>query len=133
GAYGAHDPGCGGEGGARRSRPGRQDHRPCPARRRDGGYLHRPPPDPRAGGRDRHPGGRRRHRRLDPLRRPHDPRPQDSGPPQGERGRGHPRLCRRHHPQGGHPEAQGARGRRDLYPGNADEAGRRVRRRGGWV
>ena len=48
----------------RRARPGRQGHRPGPARRRLRGHLHRPAPDPRAGGRDRAPGGRRRRRPL---------------------------------------------------------------------
>ena len=56
----------------RRPRPRRQDHRPRPARRRHGGDLHRPAPDARADRRDGDPGGRRRGRPLDPLRRPHD-------------------------------------------------------------
>ncbi|CAA9463974.1 MAG: B12 binding domain of Methylmalonyl-CoA mutase, partial [uncultured Rubrobacteraceae bacterium] len=111
---------------ARRARPGGQDHRARPARRGDGGDLHRAPPDPRAGRRGDHTGGRRRHRHLHPLRRAHDAPAPHNRPPQGERRRGRPRVLRRHHPQRGHPEAQGARRRRGLHPRNPDEKSCRV-------
>ena len=58
---------------AGRARPRRQDHRPRPTRRGHGGDLHRPAPDAGADRGDGDPGGRRRGRPLDPLRRPHDP------------------------------------------------------------
>ena len=58
----------------RRPRPRREDHRARAARRGHGGDLHGPAPDARADRRDRDPGGRRRRRPLDPLRRAHDAR-----------------------------------------------------------
>ncbi len=61
---------------ARRPRPRGQGRGARAARRGHGGDLHRPPPDPGADrGRGR-PGGRGRHRPLDPLRRPHADLPQ---------------------------------------------------------
>ena len=64
----------GGRGQARpgRARPGRQGGRPGAARRRHGGHLHRPAPDPGADRGDRDPGGRRRGRAVRAVRRAHD-------------------------------------------------------------
>ena len=70
--HGGSDPDRGGQARARRPRPRRQGHRPRAARRRPRGHLHRPAPDPRADRRDRHPGGRRRHRAVGALGCAHD-------------------------------------------------------------
>ncbi len=71
---GEEDPRRRGQARPRRARPWRQDHRSRPPRRRHGGHLHGPSPDARADRRDGDPGGRRRGRPLDPLRRAHDAR-----------------------------------------------------------
>ena len=75
--YGPQDPRRRGQAGPRRARPRGEDHRPRAARRRHGGHLHRAAPDARADRGDRHPGGRRRRRALDPLGRAHDARAAD--------------------------------------------------------
>ena len=95
--------------GPRRARSRREDHRPRAARRRHGGHLHRPAPDARADRRDGDPGGRRRGRHLDPLRRAHDARAADPRAAARERRRGRARRRRRHDPAGrrGRAEAQG--------------------------
>ena len=96
---GAEDSSGDREAGPRRSRPGREDHRPRPSRRGHGGDLHGPPPDAGADRRDRDPGGRRRRRDLDPLRRPHDARAAHPRRPARERRRGRGRRRRRHDPR----------------------------------
>ena len=77
---GREDQGGRREAGARRPRPRREDHRAGAPRRRHGGHLHGPPSDARADRRDGDPGGRRRRRDLDPLRRAHDARPSHRRP-----------------------------------------------------
>ena len=93
------DPSGGGEAGPRRPRSRRQDHRPHAARRRHGGDLHGAPPDARADRRDRDPGGCRRCRHLDPVRRAHDAGAAHPRPAGRERRRRRAGRRRRHDPR----------------------------------
>src|SRR5208337_1511238 len=97
-------------------RPRRQNHRPRPARRRHGGHLHRPAPNPRDDRLRRRPGRCGRRRPLHPLRRPQHPLPPaHEAPPR----KGHARCHgsrRRHHPRSRHPCPQTIRHRRRLPP-----------------
>ncbi len=63
---------------ARWPRSRSQGDRPCAPRCGHGGHLHGPASDPRADRRNGRPGGRGRHRHLDPLGRAHDARPAHS-------------------------------------------------------
>ena len=129
GAVGAdrRHPRGGGQAGPRRPRPRRQGRRARAARRRHGGHLHRPAPDPRADRRGRHPGGRRRRRALHPVRRPHDPVRRAWSSCSRERdasdivvfGGG---II----PEDDIAAAQGARRRQDLHPGRDDDRDRRL-------
>ena len=124
----AQDPSRRRQAWSRRPRPRGEDHRPRASRRGNGGDLHRAAPDPGADRRDRDPGGRRCDRALDPLGRPHDPRPAGDQPAaragrrrRRDHGRGHDPGRRRR-------GAQGARRRRGVHPGRAHGRDRRVHR-----
>ena len=69
----------------RRPRPGREGARPRAPRRGLRGRLHGPPPDARDGRHRGAPGGRRRRRPVDPVRRAHDARPADQHAARGAR------------------------------------------------
>ena len=111
------DPSGGGQAWPRRARSRRQDHRAHAPRRRHGGHLHGTPPDTRADRRDRDPGGRRRRRHLDPVRRAHDARAADPRPAEGERRGRRARRRGRHHPHRRHRRAEGAGRRRGVHAG----------------
>ena len=99
----------------RRARSRSEDHRPVPPGRGHGGHLHRAAPAPGADRRHGAPGGRRRDRPLDPLRRA--PRP-DRGAVSQARAGGRARCrrrARRRDTRARPRTAARARRRRDLH------------------
>src|ERR1700687_1253684 len=104
--------------GAGWPRPRRKNNRPGLARCRHGSRLHRLAPDPGNDRLRRRAGRRRRHRSLDPLRRPqHYLPPADEAPPRQRHERRH-RPRRRHHPRSRYSRPEKIRHRRNLPPRN---------------